>query len=209
MLLSNQMFDRIVGISSSHAKDPQQKATVLPAGCRKVPERRVAARMAYGHRTQICRDSGEKAGEWDTVMLQDISNKGIGFLCDDPMQPGNTFVLKLTDKEGETIRIRCKVHRCEQGGFGNTAYLVGATFEQVIQRQVLRVNDDEPDEQLWQTDPLPAAETEAVEHSGEPSGLKTAGAAMARAAVSLLRAVDPRRAALPWARRSDDFSSVG
>ena len=207
MLLSTQLFDRIVGMSSPHAKDPQHKPTVLPAGCRRVPERRAAARLAYGHRTQICRDSGAKAGVWDTVMLQDISVKGIGYLCDDPMERGDTFVLKLTDKDGETIRIRCKVNRCEQGGFGNTAYMLGATYEQVIQQQVLRVNEDEWDKPAGSMVVQP--EAEPVTESREPAGIKTAGAALARAAVNLFKAVDPRKAALPWARRSDDFSSVG
>ena len=206
MLLSTQLFDRIVGMSAPQASDPQRKATVLPAGCRRGPERRQAARLAYGHRTQICRDSGKSAGVWDTVMLQDISVMGIGCMSHDPMDAGSTFVVKLVDKDGENIRIRCKVCRCERGGFGNTAYLLGASFEQVIQQQALRVNDDEADRPGWQSDIQTEPETAAA---GESSGLKTAGAAVARAAANLLRAVDPSRVASLWTRRSDDFSSVG
>jgi hypothetical protein len=196
MLLSTQLFDRIVGMSGSHVSDPHRKQTVLPVGCRRVPERRNATRMAYGHRTQICCDSGKKAGVWDTVMLQDISLNGIGCLCHEPMDIGGTFVLKLSDKEGETIRIRCKVQRCERGGFGNTAYLVGSTFEQVIQRQEMRLNDEEFETPVRQEEIH--AEPEAATTANESGGLRT----MARAAVNLFKSS-------LWMRKSDDFSSVG
>jgi hypothetical protein len=205
MLLTNQLFDRIVGMSGQTATDPNHKATVLPAGCRRVPERRQAARLAYGHRTQICLDGGKRAGVWDTVMLQDISIKGIGYLCHEPMEMGQTFVLKLMDKDGETIRIRCKVSRCERGGFGNTAYLLGATYEQVIEQQVLRVNEDERDETLWEAE-SPAEAEPAMLATG---GSKTGSSAMARVAAGFLRAFDPTRVAGLWARKSDDYSSVG
>jgi len=201
MLLSSQLFDRIVGMSDSTAR----QTTVLPAGVRKAPEKRQATRMAFGRRSQICRDHGKNAGVWETVMVQDISTKGIGFICHDSIDPGTTFMLKLSDADGETIRIRCKVQRCERGGFGNTAFQIGASFEQVIQKHVIRVNDD--DEQTkpgWQestpanAEPVPAADS---------SGLKHARGAMARAAVSFLKAVDPIRAASSlWVRKADDFS---
>jgi PilZ domain len=196
MLLSTQLFDRIVGLSGSQASDAHRKQTVLPVGCRRVPERRSATRMAYGHRTQICCDGGKKAGVWDTVMLQDISLSGIGCLCHQPMDIGGTFVLKLADKDGESIRIRCKVQRCERGGFGNTAYLVGSTFEQVIQQQEMRLNDDEYDMPVRQEEVQ--TEPEIVMAASESSGLRT----MARVAVNLFKAS-------LWMRKSDDFSSVG
>jgi hypothetical protein len=198
MLISIQLFDRITGISD----ETSRRATVLPVGCRRMPERRQAARLAYGHRTQLCRDGGKKAGVWDTVMMQDISVKGIGYISDEPMTIGETFVLKLLDKEGQTIRIRCKVTRCEAGGFGQSAFLVGASFEQVIQH-VLRVNDDDGETGFE----VRSVETGAacVTVASDSTRLKTAGVAMARAAVGLLKAVDPSQ----WIRRDDDFSSAG
>jgi hypothetical protein len=200
MLLSSQLFDRIVGMSGSSG----QQATVLPVGCRRAPERRQVSRMAFGQRSQICRDLGKNAGIWETVMVQDISPKGIGFLCHDSIDPGHTFMLKLTDADGQTIRIRCKVHRCERGGFGSTAFLLGASFEQVIQKQVLRVNDDEEDANpRWQEQaPIDAEPTAAA----ESSGFRSAGGAVARAAVSFLKAVDPLRVASQWMHKADDFS---
>jgi hypothetical protein len=200
MLLSTQLFDRIVGMSRPTNPDQQRKATVLPVGCRRVSERRAGGRIAYGQRTQLCRDGGKKAGLWETVMLQDISINGIGSLCDEAMGVGETFILKLTDKEGEIIRIRCKVERCEPGGFGNTAFLMGATFEHIIQQQVLRVNDDDSDEPAGENDVT--ADAEAVTGGPEGAGRKSV---VARAAASLRRAVDPSQ----WLRKSDDFSSAG
>jgi hypothetical protein len=199
MLLSSQLFDRIVGMSDSTGR----QATVLPVGCRRAPERRQVARMAFGQRSQICRDQGKKAGVWETIMVQDISPKGIGFICHDSIDAGHTFMVKLTDSQGETIRIRCKVARCERGGFGNTAFQLGATFEQVIQKQVLRINDDEETQPRWQ-DQTPV-DAEPVT-AGESSRLKNTGGAITRAAVSFLKAVDPIRAASNWMRKADDFS---
>jgi len=203
MQLSTHLFDRIVGIST--AKEAEHKPTVLPAGCRKAPERRAAARIAFGQRTLICRDGGSKAGVWDTVMLQDISQRGIGFLCEKPMQNNETFMLKLTDKEGDTIRIRCSIKRCERGGFGGTAYLLGADFEQVIVHQPIRVTDEEGEEATTETDAASAASPAGVVQS-KPEETKARPSIMARAAASLLRAVDPSQ----WRmRKADDFSSVG
>jgi hypothetical protein len=195
MMLSPQLFDRIVGIST--CKEPDQKGTVLPAGCRRAPERRQAARIAFGRRTLICRDSGRTAGVWETVMLQDISERGIGFLSDEPIQNGQTFMLKLTDKEGDTLRIRCGIMRCERGGFGGTAFLVGAEFQQVITNQPIRVTDENGEEETFGSAPannLGATEAEETEAAVPSRGTSV----MAR----LLSFVDPSQ----WMRKSDDFS---
>ena len=196
MLLSMQMFDRIAGLSQGVARDN----TVLPVGCRRAPERRQASRIAYGYRTQICRDSGPKAGVWDTVMLRDISVSGVGYLCHEPMNRGDTFVLKLLDKEGQTIRIRCSVSRCEAGGFGNAAFLLGACFEQVVQ-QILRVNEDENATQL----PAEIIKTDAAPVK-QPIGHRLSK--IAAAAMGFLRAVDPVRLTAQLMHRADDFSSM-
>jgi hypothetical protein len=200
MLLSSQLFDRIMGMSDSTGR----QATVLPVGCRRAPERRRVPRMAFGQRSQICRDLGENAGVWETVMVQDISPKGVGFICHDSIDPGHTFMLKLTDTDGQTIRIRCKVQRCERGGFGNTAFLIGSTFEQVIQKQILQVNDDEEETKPRWQDPTPTDAEPVL--AAESSSLKHARGAVARAAVNFLKAVDPLRVASLWTRKADDFS---
>jgi hypothetical protein len=119
------------------------------------------------------------------------------------MTPGQSFILKLNEQEGETIRIRCGVQRCERGGFGGTAYLVGASFLQIIVHQPIRVTNEDGEESL-ETDSAPMGKTpQRTKPAGK--GIRTAGAAMARAAVGLLRAVDPAH----WLRKSDDFSSTG
>ena len=202
MQLSTQLFDRIVGIST--AKETDRKATVLPVGCRKAPERRQAARIAFGQRTLICRDSGSKAGVWDTVMLQDISQRGIGFLCPEPMQSSQTFMLKLTDKEGDTIRIRCSIKRCERGGFGGTAFLIGAEYETVIVHQPIRVTNEDGDEATHASE-LAQDQKATASIDDAPTKTRRRGSAVARVAANFLRAVDP----LQWMRRADDFSSVG
>jgi hypothetical protein len=197
MMLSPQLFDRIVGISSSRESD--HKGTVLPAGCRRAPERRQAARIAFGQRTLICRDSGPAAGVWQTVMLQDISQRGIGFLSDEPIPGGQTFMLKLTDKEGDTLRIRCIIRRCERGGFGGTAFLAGAEFQQVIAYQPIRVTDEKGEEEIPGGSPLNGA-VQADE--------ATVGTSAARGTSVMARLrslVDPSQ----WLRKSDDFSSLG
>jgi hypothetical protein len=190
MLLSSQLFDRIVGSAQDAAGTP----TVLPVGCRRAPERRQVSRMAFGQRTQICRDGGPAAGIWQTVLVKDISPKGIGFLCDDPMSIGDTFMLKLSDKESHTIRIRCKIERCERGGFGSTCYMLGASFQQVIQQAPIHVNDDEGEGTAWQAIEFPGrmVPANATEAAGKPPREGP-----------ITRAV---KAASNWMRKADDFS---
>jgi hypothetical protein len=191
------MFDRIVGIST--CKESDRKGTVLPAGCKRAPERRQAARIAFGQRTLICRDSGPTAGVWQTVMLQDISQRGIGFLSDDPIQNGQTFMLKLTDKEGDTLRIRCAIKRCERGGFGGTAFLVGAEFQQVIANAQIRVTDEKGEEETYGNTPNNTPAVEAEEATVGASA--TRGTSMMARLLSL---ANPSQ----WMRKSDDFSSM-
>jgi hypothetical protein len=190
MILSSQLFDRIVG----NVAETGRSATVLPVGCRKAPERRQASRLAFGHRTQICRDRGNNAGVWQTVMVKDISPLGIGFLCDDPLNIGDTFMLKLTDKESHTIRIRCKIERCERGGFGSTSYLLGARFEQVIQQAPIYVNEDEGAIPRWNETESSGQVVQAV---AETPTIKSPRVG------PITRVV---MAASSWMRKADDFS---
>jgi hypothetical protein len=193
MQLSSQLMDRILGVSGETGRN----ATVLPVGCRRAPERRQVARMAFGQRTQIRRDQGAKAGTWESIMVQDISPKGIGFMCDEPLEPGETFMLKLMDREENTIRIRCTVQRCERGGYGQVAFMLWALFLQVIHQTPLQLNEDDPDGQV---------PVEAMPSGARSPLVKPAHCGMARVAVNFLKAVDPVRAASRWMSRADDFS---
>ena len=195
MLISSQLFDRIVG-TSAHGEDVSRKAAVLPVGCRRAAERRAATRIAFGQRTPICRDGGKKAGVWDVVMMQDISVKGIGFLCHDPMNIGDTFVMKVADKgDDQPIRIRCSIQRCERGGYGGAGYLLGAVFEQVIQHQPLHLNDDDEDTHDAAHDAQPLCDVPIAQ--AQPTNLR-------KAAFSFLKSLDPSN----WLRKADDYSSV-
>jgi hypothetical protein len=204
MQMSQELFERFVG---SHDSDRVAPSAVLPVGCRRAPERRVAVRMQFGKRAQIRRDRGKAAGKWETVMVRDVSQSGLGLLSDDAMSNGETFVVRLPQRDGTLCRIRCAAKRCEAGGFGGVAFLVGATFEQIIEQPSIRLNDDDQHPTQWDEEV-----SSGFEAAGTPSrsaGLrdKPVRTGLVRAAVNLLKAVGPIRHAAHWGRRHDDFSS--
>ena len=202
MVLTTQLFDRIVGIAASSEQQHDQKA-VLPVGCRRAAEKRDATRFTLGQRAVICRDSGPKTGIWDTVMLKDISLKGIGFFCHEVMNPGDTFMLKLADRQGQSIRIRCAIRRCEAGGIGGVAFRIGATFEQLIQQLELRLNDDDDDlEKTGRADGW--QKQEAVEVDSQCIAIAPTRFTVAKVAASFFKTMGPAN----WLRKRDDYSSI-
>jgi hypothetical protein len=202
--MSQELFERFVGAQDSQTP---AKSAVLPVGCRRAPERRVSVRISFGKRAQIRRDVGAAAGKWATIMVKDVSQGGLGFLSDEAVQIGETFVVRLPERDGKLSRIRCCARRCEPGGFGGVAFLVGATFEQVIEEPSIRLNDDDQHPLQWDdttegllADSAPTATVAARMPNSFAFGLR-------RAAVGLLKVVDPIRHATRWMRRHDDFSS--
>jgi hypothetical protein len=199
MHMSQELFERIVG---THSLGTPGKAAVLPVGCRRAPERRKAVRVAIGKRTQIRRDSGSGAGNWATVMVRDISVGGLALLSEDEVGIGETFVVRLPQRDGKMARIRCATRRCEPGGFGGTAFLVGASFEQVIEEPSIRLNEDDGQPADWDVN------SECAAVAPESAGKKAVGpykprSGFMRVAAHFLKVVNPTQ----WIHRQDDFSS--
>lgn len=133
MELTEEYFQRLVGTAALSADAADTEGPVLPAGCRRVVERRTHARLPLGKRARIRTLRGQQAGLWQTVMVQDISLNGIGLLCDEPMAAEDVFILHLPDTDDQIVQIRCTVKRCESGGFGGVSFVIGAGYEQVIE----------------------------------------------------------------------------
>ena len=138
------MFERVMGMAAG-GEGGGPKGTILPAGCRRAGERRQVVRQTFGRRGQIARDAGKQAGRWQTVMVQDVSTNGVGIVSDEAIPVGQTLVLKLKDAAEQPLRVRCIVRRCEAGGYGGAAYLVGAEYQQILQESPLTVREDEPE----------------------------------------------------------------
>ncbi len=199
MVLPTQMLERITG--THEPLHQTTKAAVLPVGCRRRVERRQSPRIAFGKRSQISRDKGPFAGKWETVLLKEISQGGIGLLTQTPFSVGDTFIMKLPQSDGAEMRIRCATRRCEAGGFGGVSFLVGASFEQVIEESEICVNDDHDGPPSHWEEPSQAAERP---HNSNihPTNAKSAAASFAKAAMNLLKA------ASHFTHRHDDFSSA-
>lgn len=127
LLLSHAQMEAIVG------REVQCTADDTDAN------RRAAPRVALGRRARLIRTSVSRR-QWTRVMLHDISAKGIGFLAEVPMRPGETFALHLDDAAGNPLYFDCIARRCERGGIGGVWYVVGATFEATLDQP------DVPDE---------------------------------------------------------------
>ncbi len=195
MQIPQELFHRIVG---DYRPDAAGKPAVLPVGCRRAAERREASRVPFGKRTQIRRDGGPSAGKWETIVFTDVSRGGIGFLCDEELRASETFVVKMPQADGNTARLRCAARRCEQGGFGGVAFLVGATFEQVIDEPSIRLNDDDGRPVEWND----SIETGLVpEIACTTAGASSQGKSLMRTAFGLLKAVDPIRNTALFIRR--------
>jgi hypothetical protein len=80
--------------------------------------------------------------------------------------------------------------------------MLGALFQQMIQQAPLRVNEDEGTQPRWQEE---AVEEQPEVVAAGPAMKKKPAGPVTRAVRFLRGAVDPSQ----WARRADDFSSVG
>jgi hypothetical protein len=128
MELTPELFERITGTSVPPQQAPAAGDAVLPVGARRVSDLRSTVRLGMGKRAKICPIRGAQAGVWQTVMMQDISVGGVGILCDEPMEIGDQFVLHVQDTQDQTVPLKCKVCRCEPGGFGGVSFVIGAQF---------------------------------------------------------------------------------
>jgi regulator of replication initiation timing len=102
-------------------------------------ERRSHHRFAIGSRATICTLRKGVEGSSSIVLMRDISLAGVGFLHNEMMRAGDTFIIRFAGKSGAHVRIRCVVNRCEPGGTGGMQFVIGATFE-----VLLEIKDAEP-----------------------------------------------------------------
>ena len=137
MCLTTEQVDRIATTEGQGRRGP-----VMPAGCRRGPERRQEVRRTIGTRAMICRQAPDGTDRSDTVLVGDLSTTAVGFLSENKMAVGEWFVLGLRDGDGRAIKIRCRVRNSERGGFGGTGFLVAAEFvEKVVNPMTVREDD--------------------------------------------------------------------
>ncbi|MBV8780006.1 MAG: PilZ domain-containing protein [Phycisphaerae bacterium] len=123
MRLSSQLYADITGITDA-------PASAAP------DERRRSARIELARRARIFPLIESEANAGQLVLVRDISLDGVGILIGEPMSVGDEFVIHIptASGEGEPVQIQCAARRCHPGGSGKTQFVVGATFELVLNR---------------------------------------------------------------------------
>jgi len=69
------------------------------------------------------------------VLIRDISSASVGFLFEEELAVGDELIMQIPRQDGSLITIQCMVHRCEPGGTGLVQWVIGATFELVLDTQ--------------------------------------------------------------------------
>jgi hypothetical protein len=100
-------------------------------------DRRKNQRAPFGFRGTI---THEKKGEQvsSVVMVRDISIGGLSFLNEETLKPGTLFVMEFKGVDDRPVQIRCSVQRCATGGLEETEHIVGATFEELLTKELER-----------------------------------------------------------------------
>jgi hypothetical protein len=132
MLLSEKVFQSIFGIC---ILDYSNDAS----------ERREHPRVEFGQRATAFRLIDNTPGRAQIILIRDMSIKGVGTLQSEPLQSGDEFMLDVSKFVGRPLGIRCSVERCERGGSGGTQFVIGATFEQLIESPELLTPAPEPE----------------------------------------------------------------
>jgi hypothetical protein len=101
-------------------------------------DRRKNQRAPFGFRGIISHE--KKGGEQvsSVVMVRDISLGGLSFLNEEPLKPGTLFVMEFKGVDDRAVQIRCSVQRCATGGLEGTENIVGATFEELLTKELER-----------------------------------------------------------------------
>ena len=131
MLLSDKVFQSIFGVC------------ILDYG-NGAAERREYPRVEFGRRATIIPLVEGKPSQARIIVIRDMSIKGVGMLQPEPMKPLEKFVLDVSKFVERPLGIRCVVERCEPGGSGGTQFIVGATFEALIESAEQLVPAPEP-----------------------------------------------------------------
>ncbi len=108
-------------------------------------ERREHPRVEFGRRATIFRLINRKPGPPAIVLLRDMSIKGVGLLHSEQLEPLDAFVLDVSKFVGRPLGIRCAVERCEPGGSGGTQWVIGATFEELLESAELLIPAPAPE----------------------------------------------------------------
>lgn len=100
-------------------------------------DKRRHPRVAFGSRARIFPMVPIICPEGRSVLVRDISVAGIGLLFSDPLAIGDEIILQLPAQRGEPLVVHCMVQRCDIGGSHGKQFVIGATYEQVLDPSVL------------------------------------------------------------------------
>ena len=119
MELPETLFEEITGEASAPVYDATD-------------ERRKHPRVGFGSRARIFPLIENAGGRGCAVMMRDLSRGGVGFLFNHKLEIGDEFIILIPRQEGPSVQIQCMTQRCEPGGTGGISFVVGASFELVL-----------------------------------------------------------------------------
>jgi hypothetical protein len=99
-------------------------------------ERRKHRRIPFGHKATI---TPERKGYDNTpavVMLRDVSLGGVSFINDDALKVGTPVLIEFRGHQDRPVQLHCAVVRCEAGGSGGVQFVVGASFDAVLTKEL-------------------------------------------------------------------------
>jgi hypothetical protein len=102
---------------------------------------RGARRILLAGRAQVFPLQGDQLGRAALANLRNISVESIAFHSDVAMGLDSQFIICLAGRRGDVVRLTCTVRRCERVPIGPTAYLIAATFEQVLEASTHLISD--------------------------------------------------------------------
>lgn len=96
-------------------------------------DRRAYRRFPFGCRGTIWTVRKGVEGPATPVLLRDISVGGVSFLHAEAIKIGGEFIIGFVGQHGQLVRIQCEANRCESGGTGGTQFVIGASFQALLQ----------------------------------------------------------------------------
>jgi hypothetical protein len=118
--------------------------TPLPTVAGEDSDRRKHRRMPFGFRATILPTRRGVEGPASVVMIRDMSLAGVSFLNEDALKNGIVFTIEFKGQRERPVKIRCTAVRCEQGGTGGTQYVIGATFDELLTKELPPLPKEEP-----------------------------------------------------------------
>jgi hypothetical protein len=102
-------------------------------------ERRKYRRVPFGHRATISligTESPDDESTRDVVVVRDVSISGMSFLHAEAIRPGTPFLVEFRGHQDRSVKLRCTAARCEPGGSGGTQFVIGASFDELLTREL-------------------------------------------------------------------------